>query len=92
MTGRHMPYWGNGNLYFVKLNKDMVSYAGEIWVPQSESIKAGRIPINTTDNPVKDRYMLKAPGFCAARWQESSIPCLQGMTGGTGYLSYSARR
>lgn len=28
--GQAYLYWGNGNLYYVKLNKDMVSYSGSI--------------------------------------------------------------
>lgn len=28
--GQAYMYWGNGSLYYVKLNKDMVSYSGEI--------------------------------------------------------------
>lgn len=34
--GQAYMYWGNGSLFYVKLNKDMISYSGEIvTIPQS---------------------------------------------------------
>lgn len=88
--GQAYLYWGNGNLYFVKLNKDMVSYAGEIvQVPQSENAFGGVKPNtspNTTDNPVKDRYV-EGPWFYKRNGKYYLM--FAGMTGGTECLSYS---
>lgn len=46
--GQAYLYWGNGSLYYVKLNKDMVSYTGEIIpVPQTlETFGGVRRPRN----------------------------------------------
>ncbi|MES2277240.1 MAG: glycoside hydrolase family 43 protein [Bacteroidota bacterium] len=40
--GQAYLYWGNPNLYYVKLNKDMISYSGTITKDSSFAKKAGQ--------------------------------------------------
>ena len=42
--GQAYLYWGNPNLYYVKLNRDMISYSGEI-IKDSSFAKINTIPI-----------------------------------------------
>lgn len=42
--GQAYLYWGNSNLYYVKLNKDMISYSGSV-------VKANPNPTNYTEGP-----------------------------------------
>lgn len=69
--GQAYLYWGNGSCYYVKLNKDMVSYSGDIvQVPQTEESFGGvRQPRNNSNGannlgapPVKDMYV-EGPWF-----------------------------
>ncbi|WP_460686141.1 glycoside hydrolase family 43 protein [Niabella aquatica] len=69
--GQAYLYWGNGSLYYVKLNKDMLSYSGGIVeVPQSIASFGGvRRPRNNNNaqaaspaEPNKDMYV-EGPWF-----------------------------
>jgi len=62
--GQAYLYWGNGDCYYVKLNKDMVSYSGDIvQIPQSPETFGGVRPPgnNNAHNPTtplpKDIYV-----------------------------------
>lgn len=43
-NGQAYLYWGNGNLYYVKLNQDMISYSGSVVVANPK-------PSNFTEGP-----------------------------------------
>lgn len=62
--GQAYLYWGNGGLYYVKLNKDMISYSGEIvTVPTSvESFGGSRGNFRSQTTPNKDMYV-EGPWF-----------------------------
>ncbi|MBP7984185.1 MAG: family 43 glycosylhydrolase [Bacteroidaceae bacterium] len=62
--GQAYLYWGNGSLFYVKLNKDMVSYSGEIvTVPTSvESFGGSRGNFRSQTTPNKDMYV-EGPWF-----------------------------
>lgn len=68
--GQAYLYWGNGGLYYVKLNKDMISYSGEIAeVPQTVETLGGakrtrNTPVqnNTAITQNKDMYV-EGPWF-----------------------------
>jgi arabinoxylan arabinofuranohydrolase len=45
-------FWGNPNLYYVKLNEDMVSYAGEVVeVPEFAKVKGKKDPFHYQEGP-----------------------------------------
>jgi arabinoxylan arabinofuranohydrolase len=93
--GQAYLYWGNANLYYVKLNKEMTSYSGEIVeVPQTvESFGGLRQPKNNSSGAnnigtpsVKDMYV-EGPWF----YKRNSKYYLMyaGMSKGGESLSYS---
>jgi beta-xylosidase len=92
--GQAYLYWGNGNCYYVKLNKDMVSYSGEIvQIPQTlETFGGVRRPRNTPpqDNiqsiPNKDTY-IEGPWFY--KRNNKYYLMFAGMGKGVECLSYS---
>ncbi|WP_303919297.1 glycoside hydrolase family 43 protein [Draconibacterium sediminis] len=50
--GQAYMYWGNPNLYYVKLNEDMVSYSGEIVkVPELAKVKGQPDPFHYQEGP-----------------------------------------
>jgi beta-xylosidase len=50
--GQAYLYWGNPNLYYVKLNEDMVSYSGEIVkVPEVAKVRGGKDPFHYQEGP-----------------------------------------
>ncbi|MCH5719455.1 glycoside hydrolase family 43 protein [Niabella hibiscisoli] len=96
--GQAYMYWGNGSLYYVKLNKDMISYSGDIVeVPQTMETFGGiRRPRNNNNNnrnqptpqaqPNKDMYV-EGPWF----YKRNGIyyQMFAGMEKGKETLSYS---
>ncbi|WP_167608022.1 glycoside hydrolase family 43 protein [Maribellus sediminis] len=51
-NGQAYMYWGNPNLYYVKLNEDMVSYSGEIVkVPELAKVKGQPDPFHYQEGP-----------------------------------------
>lgn len=61
--GQAYLYWGNGSLYYVKLNKDMVSYSGDIVsVPISVESFGGIRGNKNADAPNKDMFV-EGPWF-----------------------------
>lgn len=61
--GQAYLYWGNGSLFYVKLNKDMVSYSGEIvTVPLSVESFGGVRGNRSAENPNKDSFV-EGPWF-----------------------------
>ncbi len=92
--GQAYLYWGNGSLYYAKLNKDMVSYSGDIvTVPQTlESFGGIRRPRNNNVPPPpdaipnKDVY-IEGPWFY--KRNSKYYQMFAGMTKGTECLSYS---
>ncbi len=50
--GQAYLYWGNPNLYYVKLNEDMVSYSGEIVkVPELAKVRGEKDPFHYQEGP-----------------------------------------
>jgi arabinoxylan arabinofuranohydrolase len=92
--GQAYLYWGNGSLYYVKLNKDMVSYTGDIvQVPQSvESFGGVRRPRNNNAQngaeaaPNKDVFV-EGPWFYKRSGKYYMM--FAGMSKGGESLSYS---
>lgn len=90
--GQAYLYWGNPNLYYVKLNKDMISYAGDILqVPQTvESFGGVRAPRNGGSSPVgepdKDMYV-EGPWFYKRSGKYYQM--FAGMTKSVECLSYA---
>lgn len=93
--GQAYLYWGNANLYYVKLNKDMISYSGEIVeVPQTIASFGGiRRPKATGQSdgeppaqPNKDMFV-EGPWF----YKRNNIyyQLFAGMEKGRECLSYS---
>jgi arabinoxylan arabinofuranohydrolase len=61
--GQAYLYWGNGSLFYVKLNKDMISYSGEIvTVPLTVETFGGSRGNRNSDTPNKDMYV-EGPWF-----------------------------
>ncbi|MBP1619058.1 MAG: glycoside hydrolase family 43 [Bacteroidetes bacterium] len=61
--GQAYLYWGNGSLYYVKLNEDMISYSGDIvTVPISVESFGGVRGNKSADAPNKDMYV-EGPWF-----------------------------
>jgi beta-xylosidase len=91
--GQAYLYWGNPNLYYVKLNKDMLSYTGDIvQIPQTaESFGGVRKQRNTGDaeagvEPVKDLYV-EGPWFYKRSGKYYQM--YAGITNRTECLSYA---
>lgn len=93
--GQAYLYWGNGGLYYVKLNKDMISFSGEIvQVPQTLETFGGvgrpknsnnaRYNIEATQN--KDIYV-EGPWFYKRNGRYYQM--FAGMGKGAESLSYS---
>jgi len=59
--GQAYLYWGNPNLWYVKLNRDMISYAGDV-------VKVDSKPANYQEGPWfyrrKDRYYMAYASHC----------------------------
>ena len=92
--GQAYMYWGNGNLYYVKLNPDMISYSGEI-VEVEQTVKSfGGVklgpPENRQKNPDavqnKDAY-IEGPWFYKRKGKYYQM--FAGMSKGAESLSYS---
>ena len=61
--GQAYLYWGNGSLFYVKLNKDMISYSGDIvTVPVTVESFGGTRGNKSVENPNKDMYV-EGPWF-----------------------------
>lgn len=61
--GQAYLYWGNGSLFYVKLNKDMISYSGDIvTVPVTVESFGGARGNKSVENPNKDMYV-EGPWF-----------------------------
>jgi hypothetical protein len=61
--GQAYLYWGNGGLFYVKLNKDMVSYTGEIvTVPLNVETFGGTRGNRNAETPNKDMFV-EGPWF-----------------------------
>lgn len=92
--GQAYLYWGNGTLFYVKLNNDMVSYSGKIAeIPQSlEAFGGVRRPRNPNTAPDpnavpnKDMFV-EGPWFYKRNGKYYQM--FAGMTKGTECLSYS---
>ncbi len=85
--GQAYLYWGNGSLFYVKLNKDMVSYSGEIvTVPLSVETFGGSRSNKSTENPNKDMYV-EGPWFY--KRNSNYYMMYAGMSKGGESLSYS---
>lgn len=91
--GQAYLYWGNGHLYYVKLNEDMVSYEGDIVeVPQTvESFGGLRKPGRSEEALQKaEQYkdvFVEGPWFY--KRNEKYYLLYAGMTKGTESLSYA---
>ncbi len=92
--GQAYMYWGNGNLFWVKLNKDMISYSGEITqVPQTvEAFGGVRAPRNNTQ-PRPDSASRPKDMFVEGPWfykrNGKYYQMFAGMSKGGECLSYS---
>ena len=85
--GQAYLYWGNGSLFYVKLNKDMVSYSGEIvTVPLSVETFGGIRSNKSTENPNKDMFV-EGPWFY--KRNSNYYMMYAGMSKGGESLSYS---
>ncbi len=92
--GQAYLYWGNGGLFYVKLNKDMVSYSGEIvTVPLnvetfggSRRARNGQTPNSGDVTPNKDTYV-EGPWFYKRNGKYYQM--FAGMGKGGESLSYS---
>jgi hypothetical protein len=68
--GQAYLYWGNGKLCYVKLNKDMVSYTGDIVeVPQSvETFGGVRVPRSENQNNANNQLAQNKDMFVEGPW------------------------
>ncbi len=85
--GQAYLYWGNGSLYYVKLNEDMISYSGDIvTIPISIESFGGIRGNKNVDAPNKDMYV-EGPWF----YKRSNLYYMMfaGMGKGGEALSYS---
>ncbi|MBP1638671.1 MAG: glycoside hydrolase family 43 [Bacteroidetes bacterium] len=85
--GQAYLYWGNGGLFYVKLNKDMISYSGDIiTVPISVESFGGVRGNKSAETPNKDMYV-EGPWF----YKRNSLYYMMyaGMGKGGESLSYS---
>lgn len=93
--GQAYLYWGNGKLFYVKLNKDMISYSGEIVeVPQTvESFGGVRGPRGGAANATNSQTVPNKDMFVEAPWfyKRNGIyyQMFAGMEKGRECLSYS---
>jgi len=88
--GQAYLYWGNGSLFYVKLNKDMISYSGDIvTVPLTIETFGGIRGNRSTENPNKDMYV-EGPWF----YKRNNIYYMMyaGMGKGGECLSYSTSK
>lgn len=95
--GQAYLYWGNGSLFYVKLNKDMISYKDSIvTVPLSKESFGGVRPIrppgsprpdSTQPRPVIEDMFIEGPWFYKRNGKYYQM--FAGMTSGTECLSYS---
>lgn len=93
--GQAYMYWGNGSLYYVKLNKDMISYSGDIVeVPQSVEAFGGVRPQrnnnannNQTAPPSNKDMYVEGPWFY--KRNGTYYQMFAGMEKGKETLSYS---
>lgn len=89
--GQAYLYWGNGSLYYIKLNRDMISWSGDIVeVPQSvESfggVRQKRSPDSKENPQVKDVYV-EGPWFYKRAGKYYQM--FAGMSKGGESLSYA---
>jgi len=85
--GQAYLYWGNGSLFYVKLNKDMISFSGEIvTVPLTVETFGGSRGNKSTENPNKDIYV-EGPWFY--KRNNNYYMMYAGMGKGGESLSYS---
>ncbi len=87
IDGQAYLYWGNGGLFYVKLNKDMISYSGDIVsVPITAESFGGVRGNKNADVPNKDMYV-EGPWF----YKRNSLYYMMfaGMGKGGETLSYS---
>lgn len=85
--GQAYLYWGNGSLYYVKLNKDMISYSGDIVATPLNVETFGGVRGNkSTENPNKDSFV-EGPWFYKRNSQYYMM--FAGMGKGGETLSYS---
>lgn len=85
--GQAYLYWGNSSLFYVKLNKDMISYSGEIvTVPVTIETFGGARGNKNPETPNKDMYV-EGPWF----YKRNNLYYLMyaGMGKGGECLSYS---
>jgi arabinoxylan arabinofuranohydrolase len=85
--GQAYLYWGNGSLFYVKLNQDMISYSGDIvTVPLSVESFGGVRGNKSVENPNKDMYV-EGPWF----YKRNNLYYMMyaGMAKGGECLSYS---
>ena len=93
--GQAYLYWGNGNLFYVTLNKDMVSYKGEIvQIPQSvETFGGARAPRSNNAAPRPDSASRPKDMFVEGPWfykrNGKYYQMFAGMSKGGECLSYS---
>lgn len=94
--GQAYLYWGNAHLYYVKLNKDMISYSGEITeVPQTVESFGGLRKPGRSDEVLKkaeqyDDVFVEGPWFY--KRNKTYYMMYAGMTRGTESLSYSTSK
>lgn len=85
--GQAYLYWGNGSLYYVKLNKDMISYSGDIVATPLNVETFGGVRGNKSiENPNKDSFV-EGPWFYKRNSQYYMM--FAGMGKGGETLSYS---
>jgi beta-xylosidase len=85
--GQAYLYWGNGSLFYVKLNKDMISYSGDIvTVPLTQESFGGARGARPTGKANQDMYV-EGPWF----YKRNNLYYLMfaGMGKGGETLSYS---
>lgn len=85
--GQAYLYWGNGSLFYVKLNKNMISYSGDIvTLPLNVDTFGGFRGNKSTENPNKDTFV-EGPWF----YKRNNIYYMMyaGMGKGGESLSYS---
>lgn len=90
MDGQAYLYWGNGSLFYVKLNQDMISYSGEIvTVPLTVETFGGSRGNRDAANPNKDSFV---EGPWLYKRNDLYYMMFAGMTGRTECLSYSTSK
>jgi hypothetical protein len=85
--GQAYMYWGNGSLFYVKLNADMISYSGDIvTVPLTTETFGGSRANRDPNTPNKDMFV-EAPWFF--KRNNHYYQMFAGMDKGAECLSYS---